>query len=117
MEEVFEWSRIGMAEPVSAAVLAAIAQPLRLALLVALERRPSTAAELAAATQTSEPAVEQSLAVLYDAGLVTLARGADRRFRTTGRGWADVAGALILLDRASRPLEEEDGGDDDGEPS
>ena len=95
-----------MAEPVSAAVFAAISDPLRLALLVALERRPSTPAELAAVTSTREPVVERALSVLHDAGLVTTAGGGDRRFRTTGRGWSDVAGALILLDRASRPPEE-----------
>lgn len=98
-----------MAEPVPASVLAAIAQPLRLALLVALERRPASPSELAAATRASEPAVEQALAVLHDAGLVATAPGDERRFRATGRGWADVAGALIVLDRASRPR---DAGDD-----
>ena len=50
-----------MAEPVPAAVLAAIAEPLRLALLVALERRRSTAAELAAGPGRDEPVVEQAL--------------------------------------------------------
>jgi DNA-binding transcriptional ArsR family regulator len=94
-----------MAEPVSAAVFAAISDPFRLALLVALERRPSTPAELAAVTSAREPLVERALGVLYDAGLVTTS-SADRRFRTTGRGWSDVAGALILLDRASRPAED-----------
>jgi DNA-binding transcriptional ArsR family regulator len=105
VEEAFEWSRAAMAEPVSAPVLAAIADPLRLALLVALERRPATPAELAAVTRTPEPVVEQALAILDDAGLVTAAgSGAGPcRFRPTGRGWTDVAGALILLDRASRP--------------
>jgi hypothetical protein len=100
VDEDFEWSYTRMAEPVPAPVLAAIAQPLHLALLVALERRPSTAPELAVATRVAEPAVEQALAVLHDAGLVTTAGG---RFRTTGRGWGDVAGALIALNRASRP--------------
>jgi len=104
-----------MAEPISAAVYAAISDPLRLALLVALERRPSTPSELAAVTSAREPLVERALGVLYDAGLVTTHRGADRRFRTTGRGWADVAGALILLDRASRPADEP-GQDEPQEP-
>lgn len=96
-----------MAEPPSGPVLAAIADALRLALLVALERRPSTPAQLAAQTQATEPAVEQALAALHDVGLVTTKTvdGA-RVFRTTGRGWADVAGALILLERASRKPEE-----------
>lgn len=91
-----------MAEPVSAPVLAAIANPLRLALLVALERREGTPAELAAATGAGEPAVEQALAVLHDAGLVAdgTRRGA---LRTTDRGWAEVAARLATLDEASRP--------------
>lgn len=91
-----------MAEPVSAPVLAAIANPLRLALLVALERREGTPAELAAATGAPEPAVEQALAVLHDVGLVAdgTRRGA---LCTTGRGWAEVAARLAVLDDASRP--------------
>lgn len=93
-----------MAEPVSALVLTAIAHPYRLSLLVALERAPATMAELAAATKTTEATVEQGLAVLHDAGLVTMTGAAGRRrFATTGRGWTKVAGALIALDRASRP--------------
>jgi DNA-binding transcriptional ArsR family regulator len=97
-----EWSRSAMAEPVSAPVLAAIANPLRLALLVALERREGTPAELAAATGATEPAVEQALSVLHDVGLV--ANGARRgTLRTTGRGWAEVAARLARLDESSRP--------------
>ena len=101
MDENFEWSRSAMAEPVSAPVLAAIAHPLRLALLVALERREGTPAELAAATGTTEPAVQQALAVLHDAGLV--AAGARRgTLRATGHGWAQVAARLAELDASSR---------------
>lgn len=97
-----------MAEPVSAAVLSAIAHPQRLALLVALERRPMTLPELAAAAKTTEALAEQAVSVLHDVGLVTTAAG---RLRTTGRGWANVAGALIQLDRASRRRDQEPGGE------
>jgi DNA-binding transcriptional ArsR family regulator len=100
-KENLEWSSAAMAEPVSGPVLAAIGHPLRLALLVALEAREQTPAELAAATGAGEPEVERALAVLSDAGLV---RGGGRagRLRTTGRGWAEVERRLGALDRASR---------------
>jgi DNA-binding transcriptional ArsR family regulator len=102
LDENLEWSRGAMAEPVPGPVLGALANPLRLSLLVALEQREGTPAELAAATGATEPAVEQALAVLYDAGLVT--RGTRRgALRTTGRGWADVAVRLNALGDASRP--------------
>jgi DNA-binding transcriptional ArsR family regulator len=102
VKEKLEWSRTAMAEPVSAPVLAAIAHPLRLALLVALDRREGTPAELAAATGVTEPAVEQALAVLSDAGLVTRGRRGAGRLTTTGRGWTEVARRLAALDQASR---------------
>jgi DNA-binding transcriptional ArsR family regulator len=101
VDENSEWSRSVMDEPVAGPVLAAIANPLRLALLVALERGEGTPAELAAATGTTEPAVEQALSVLHDAGLVVdgTRRGA---LRTTGSGWAEVAARLAALDEAGR---------------
>jgi DNA-binding transcriptional ArsR family regulator len=83
-------------------VLSAIASPLRLAVLVALEQREGTPAELAAATGMGEPAIEQALAVLSDAGLV--AGGARRgALRATGRGWAEIAAGLSRLGDATRP--------------
>jgi hypothetical protein len=102
VDENLEWSPTVMAEPVPGPVLGALANPLRLALLVALEQREGTPAELAAATGATEPAVEQALAVLHDAGLVT---GGTRRgaLRTTGRGWAEVAARLTALGQASGP--------------
>lgn len=101
MNENLEWSHSAMDEPVAAPVLAAIANPLRLALLVALEQREGTPAELAAATGATEPAVEQALAVLHEAGLVAdgVRHGA---LRATGSGWAEVAARLASLDEASR---------------
>lgn len=90
-----------MAEPVPGSVLSAIAHPLHLAVLVALEQREGTPAELAAATGATEPAVEQALAALHTAGLVTSGsrRGA---LRTTGRGWAEVVARLTRLGEARR---------------
>jgi DNA-binding transcriptional ArsR family regulator len=102
VDENLEWSHGAMAESVPGPVLGALAHPLRLALLVALEQREGTPAELAAATRATEPAVEQALAVLHDAGLVTSGtrRGA---LRTTGQGWAEVAARLTALGEAGRP--------------
>jgi hypothetical protein len=56
---------------------------------------------LAAATGATEPAVEQALAVLHEAGLVAdgVRHGA---LRATGSGWAEVAARLASLDEASR---------------
>jgi DNA-binding transcriptional ArsR family regulator len=101
MEENRECSPAAMAEPVSGPVLAAIAHPLRLALLVTLEAGERSVGELAAAAGVGEAEVERAIAVLYDAGLVR--RGARAgRLRTTGRGWAEIAQRLEALDRASR---------------
>jgi DNA-binding transcriptional ArsR family regulator len=90
-----------MAEPVSGPVLAAIAHPLRLALLVLLESGERGVGELAAATGASEAEIERAIAVLYDAGLV---RGGTRagRLRTTGDGWPEIVRRLGEVDRASR---------------
>ncbi len=101
MDENPEWSRGAMAERVPDAVLSAIAHPLRLAVLVALEQREGTPAELAAATGTTEPAIEQALAELHAAGLV--ASGSRRgALRTTGSGWAEVVACLSRLGAARR---------------
>jgi DNA-binding transcriptional ArsR family regulator len=101
MEEKLEWSPAAMAEPVSGPLLAAIAHPLRLALLVVLETGERGVGELAAATGAGEAEVERAIAVLYDAGLVRGGTSAGR-LRTTGRGWAEIARRLAELDRASR---------------
>jgi DNA-binding transcriptional ArsR family regulator len=101
MEENPERSPIVMAEPVSGPVLAAIADPLRLTVLIALETRQQTVAELAVALEAPEPAVERAIAVLYDAGLVRRGDGPGR-LRATGRGWLEIARRLRTLDRESR---------------
>jgi DNA-binding transcriptional ArsR family regulator len=90
-----------MAEPVSGPVLRAISDPLRLTLMVALEARELTVAELAVALRVDEPAIERAVAVLHDAGLVR-AGAAPGRLRATGGGWAEIARRLRALDRESR---------------
>jgi DNA-binding transcriptional ArsR family regulator len=101
MEETVQCSSTAMAEPISADVLAAIAHPLRLAILVALEARELTVAELAIAVRATEPEVEQAVAVLHDAGLVrdAAARG---RLRAASPGWVAIAQQLRRLADDSR---------------
>jgi DNA-binding transcriptional ArsR family regulator len=84
-----------MSEPVPADVLRAIAHPLRLALLVALEDHDQTPAELAVALNAAEPAIAESLTVLRDARLVTDAVEPGR-LRTVD-GWSEIAAALERL--------------------
>jgi len=84
-----------MAEPVPADVLQAISHPLRLALLVALERREQSADDLAAALDVGPPALTHHLALLRRAGLVhDGARPGDLR---AAAGWAEIAEALRRL--------------------
>jgi DNA-binding transcriptional ArsR family regulator len=84
-----------MAAPVPADVLRAIAHPLRLALLVALEEREQAPADLATALGATEPAIAEQLAVLHDAGLVTA--GSAPGLHRTVPGWAEIAKRLGAL--------------------
>lgn len=84
-----------MAAPVPADVLRAIAHPLRLALLVALEDREQAAPELATALGTTEPAISEQLDVLAAAGLV--APGSAPGLHRAVPGWAEIAAALGAL--------------------
>jgi DNA-binding transcriptional ArsR family regulator len=84
-----------MSEPVPADVLRAIAHPLRLALLVALEDHEQAPSELAAALDATEPAIAYHLAYLHDAGLVTTAPERDQ-WRTID-GWTQIAASLQRL--------------------
>jgi DNA-binding transcriptional ArsR family regulator len=84
-----------MSEPVPPDVLRAIAHPLRLALLVALEDHEQAPAELATALNAAEPTIAHHLAILHDAGLVTNA-SEPRRWCTVS-GWAEIAAALERL--------------------
>ena len=84
-----------MSEPVPADVLRAVAHPLRLALLVALEDHEQTPAELADTLNATEPTVAHQLSILHDAGLAAAADEPDR-WRTVD-GWAEIATALERL--------------------
>jgi DNA-binding transcriptional ArsR family regulator len=84
-----------MSEPVPVDVLRAIAHPLRLALLVALEEHEQAPSELAMELDATEPAIAHHLAILYDARLVTTSVESDR-WRTIP-GWAKIATSLQRL--------------------
>jgi DNA-binding transcriptional ArsR family regulator len=84
-----------MSEPVPADVLRAIAHPMRLALLVALEDHEQAPSELATALGVAEPTIAHHLAILHDAGLVTATVEYDL-WRTIS-GWAEIAASLQRL--------------------
>jgi DNA-binding transcriptional ArsR family regulator len=84
-----------MSEPVPADVLRAIAHPLRLGLLVALEDHEQAPSELAAALDATEPSIAYHLAILHDAGLVTISTDPGR-WRTI-EGWAAISANLQRL--------------------
>jgi DNA-binding transcriptional ArsR family regulator len=84
-----------MSEPVPADVLRAIAHPLRLGLLVALEDHEQTPSELATALNAKEPVIVRQLAVLHDAGLVTTT--AERGQWRTIDGWSEISATLERL--------------------
>jgi DNA-binding transcriptional ArsR family regulator len=86
---------LGVSEPVPADVLRAVAHPLRLALLVALEDHAQAPSELATALNATEPAIAHQLAFLHDAGLVTTA-AEPGQWRTV-EGWAEISAALERL--------------------
>jgi DNA-binding transcriptional ArsR family regulator len=82
-----------VAEQRSAALLRALAHPLRLSALVALEQRERPAAELAAVLVVAPDALAEHLADLAAAGLVT--GGADGGpLRTVERGWIEIDARL-----------------------
>ena len=90
-----------MSEPVPVDVLRAIAHPLRLALLAALEDHEQTPAELAVTLDATEPTIAHHLAILHDAGLVSHA-SEPGRLRTV-EGWADLSAALERLQDGRPP--------------
>jgi DNA-binding transcriptional ArsR family regulator len=83
-------------EPVSADVLRALAHPLRLAALVALEARQQTTTELAAQLGVTEPELMHHLVILRGAGLVqdTAPQG---HLRPATGGWTMIAAHLRRL--------------------
>jgi len=81
-----------MAAPVPADVLRAIAHPLRLALLVALEDREQDAPALATSVGVPESVVAQHLAILRDAQLVT--DGSTPELHRAIPGWTEIVARL-----------------------
>jgi ArsR family transcriptional regulator len=84
-----------MSEPVPADVLRAVAHPLRLALLVALEDHEQAPSELATALDATEPTITHHLAILHDARLVTSA-AEPGQWRTV-EGWTEISASLQRL--------------------
>jgi DNA-binding transcriptional ArsR family regulator len=83
-------------EPLSAEVLHALAHPIRLAALLALEQRERTSAELAATLAITEPELMSHLHLLDAAGLIATT-SETRRLRVRSSGWTDVARRLQQL--------------------
>jgi DNA-binding transcriptional ArsR family regulator len=88
-------------EPLSPEVLHALAHPLRVAALVALEERERHPAELAAVLGITEPELMHHLHLLDSAHLVTTSRET-RALRVRTRGWAAIAVRLQRLQEDSR---------------
>jgi predicted transcriptional regulator len=98
---VTEQSSTSMDERVSVEVLHAVAHPLRLGSLVALEERQRTTEELAAVLRVPAEELADHLAELAAAGLIGDGEG-DGRLRPLARGWADVAARLRRLQGGGR---------------
>lgn len=93
-------------EPLSAAALYALAHPLRLSALLALEGRPRTPTELATTLGLSEPELMSHLHLLDAAGLTTTSPET-RLLHVTSSGWTDVARRLQQLQDASAREDDE----------
>jgi DNA-binding transcriptional ArsR family regulator len=100
MYDIPEQSHSAMDERVSVEVLSAIAHPLRLGSLVALEEGQRTAEELAMVLHVPAPELVEHLAELAAAGLIGDGEG-EGRLRPLARGWADVAARLRRLQRGA----------------
>jgi DNA-binding transcriptional ArsR family regulator len=93
---------MAMDERVSVEVLHAVAHPLRLGALVALEEGQRTPEELAAVLRVSAEELVEHLAELAAAGLIGGGSEGDGRLRPLARGWADVAARLRRLQGGGR---------------
>ena len=91
-----------MDEQISADMLRAVAHPVRLAALVALEQRERSAAELAAALGVPAEALAEHLAELAAAGLIVGGGGDTGALRPVARGWAELAERLRVLQGGAR---------------
>lgn len=77
---------------------AALADPVRRALLLALVPGPARVADLAAAHPISRPAVSKHLRVLTEAGLASVEdRGRERHYALEPGGLAPVSALLVEL--------------------
>jgi predicted transcriptional regulator len=101
MYDLTEHLPSAMDERVSVEVLNAIAHPLRLGSLVALEERQRTAEELAQVLRVPAAELADHLAELAAAGLIGEGEG-EGRLRPLARGWADVAARLRRLQGGTR---------------
>jgi DNA-binding transcriptional ArsR family regulator len=90
-----------VAEPVSEELLNALAHPLRLAALVALEGCDRTPADLAADLGVREPVLMEHLHQLDTAGLVTVASDTGLIHARAG-GWSAIASQMLRLQEDSR---------------
>jgi DNA-binding transcriptional ArsR family regulator len=90
-----------VAEPVSEELLNALAHPLRLAALVALEGRDRTPADLAADLGVREPVLMEHLHQLDTAGLVAVASDTGLIHARTG-GWSAIEAQMLRLQEISR---------------
>jgi DNA-binding transcriptional ArsR family regulator len=110
-------------------MLAAVREPRRLAILIALEREPRSAMEIATELELNYSTVEWAMAQLRDAGLIVLrpktvapsqdhdddgrtsevapakGRGSDLRkvYETRHTGWTTMVGALAAIAGTARP--------------
>jgi len=96
-------------ERLSTDVLHALAHPVRLSALLALEERERTPAQLAAALGVREPVLMSHLHLLDAAGLIATVPDSGR-LRVRSTGWAAVAQRLQeLQDAAARDDAEPEG--------
>jgi predicted transcriptional regulator len=91
-----------MDEQISAEMLRAVAHPVRLAALVALEQRERTGGELAAALGLPAEMLSEHLAELAAAGLIVGGTGDHGALRPAARGWSELADRLGRLQHATR---------------
>jgi predicted transcriptional regulator len=91
-----------MDEQVSAEMLRAVAHPIRLAALVALEQHERPAQELATALELPAEALAEHLAELAAAGLIVGGNGDHGALRPAARGWAELAERLRHLQDGAR---------------
>jgi DNA-binding transcriptional ArsR family regulator len=87
-------------ERLSTDVLHALAHPVRLSALLALEERERTPAQLAATLGVREPVLMSHLHLLDAAGLIEPVSHSGR-LRARSTGWADVARRLQQMQDAS----------------